>query len=400
MAAVTPPGESDDASAPHAAGALARVAVIGAGLVGGSIARAAMDAGVSRVTLTDTSPRVRARARALGLGHEVAETAAEAVDSADLVIIAIPAPAVPGALEELVNHIPMHAIITDVASLKSEVVPQVEAILTASQSLPSRFIGGHPMAGSEHSGPDAADGALFQAATWVLTPTETTDDQALERLSAFLKRLGARVLALSPPRHDALVAVVSHLPQMAASCLADVAADAVATSGQAVLAVAGGGFRDTTRIAASDPDLWVGILEGNRPAVLEALSAYRDRLGVLHAAIEGGDQEALRALMLRASDARRELVDKHGPEHLVDLVVALDDRPGALADATTALGEVGVNVEDLAMRHATEGERGVLLVRVDATAAERGLEALHARGLHAHLEREVPPSGTTPGEAP
>lgn len=246
------------------------------------------------------------------------------------------------------------------------------------------------MAGSETSGPDAADGKLFQGATWALTPTEATHDDALQRLSGFVSALGARVLVVSPQRHDELVAIVSHLPQVVASCLADVAADAVASSGQAVLALAGGGFRDTTRIAASDADLWLGILEGNRGPVLEAVTAYRRRLDELAAALEGGDSASLRSQLARASAARRQLVSKEGPREVVDLVVALEDRPGALADATGALGEAGVNVEDLAMRHAAEGERGALLVRVDAISAARGLDALHAQGLAAHLERDEP----------
>lgn len=372
---------------------LRTVVVVGAGLMGGSIARAAVAAGVERVVVTDGSAAVRRRARELGLGHEIVESAQEAVRVADLVVIATPSEVVAGLVETLANYMPMQAIITDVSSLKSDLVPEVEHKLATCGADPSRFVGGHPMAGSEHSGPDAADGTLFQAATWVLTPTGTTDDRALQRLSGFLRSLGARVLALPPDRHDALVAIVSHLPQMAASCLAGVAADAVATSGQAVLAVAGGGFRDTTRIAASDPDLWLGILDGNRTAVLSALGAFRERLDELGTALERGDREALRALLQRAADARRQLVDKVGPEHVVDLVVPLDDRPGALADATTALGEVGVNVEDLAMRHAAAGERGVLLVRVDAASAERGLEALHVRGLPAHLESDDSPRG-------
>jgi prephenate dehydrogenase len=242
------------------------------------------------------------------------------------------------------------------------------------------------MAGSEQSGPGAADGSLFQGATWVLTPTERTNHRALQELSGVLRSLGARVLALPPDRHDALVAVVSHLPQIAASCLADVAGEAVATSGQAVLAVAGGGFRDTTRIAASDPQLWRDILEGNRLAVLDALDRYRARLDELRAALAEDDSDGLVALLDRASQARRQLVDKERATRLVDVVVPLDDRPGTLAESTTALGEAGINIEDLAMRHAAAGDRGALLVRVEEPAARRALEALEQRGLHAHLE--------------
>jgi prephenate dehydrogenase len=362
------------------------VAVIGAGLVGGSVALAALRAGVERVVITDVDPEVRARARDLGLAHEVADETAAAVADADLVILAIPSAHVPAVAQLLATAAPMQAILTDVSSLKSHLVPEVEQMLVSSDASPGRFIGGHPMAGSEHSGPEAADGSLFQGATWVLTPTPRTDHEALRRLSAFLRELGARVLALPPDRHDALVAVVSHLPQVAASCLADVAGDAMATSGQAVLAVAGGGFRDTTRIAASDPALWLGILEGNRAAVLDALDRYRDRLDELRDALAGGDGAAVTALLERGSAARRQLVDKERAARLVDVVVPLDDRPGTLAAATTALGEAGINIEDLAMRHATAGDRGALLVRVEEPEAHRAVDVLDARGLAAHLE--------------
>jgi prephenate dehydrogenase len=371
--------------------AFSSIAVIGAGLVGGSVALAAMAAGIPRVVVTDHAPDVRERARRLGIGTEVVDRLDTAVADAELVMLAIPARHVAQVVEDLLPYIDMHAILTDAASLKSRLVPEIEDRIRRQDGDPARFVGGHPMAGSEQSGPEAATGSLFQAATWILTPTPVTSDQALRRLSGFLASLGARVLAVPPERHDDLVAVVSHLPQVAASCLADVAADEVAASGQAVLAVAGGGFRDTTRIAASDPELWVGILDGNRPAVLAALERYRERLGELAEVLAAGDDEALEALLRRASEARRELVAKEGPQRVVDLVVPLRDRPGELASATTALGEAGVNVEDLAMRHATEGERGALLVRVEAAAAQRGLEALRARGLDAHLEADEPP---------
>jgi prephenate dehydrogenase len=365
---------------------LRTVAVVGAGLVGGSVARAAMTAGVEHVVLTDADPDVRDHARELGLADAVLDDVATAVAGADLVVVAVPSHLVAAVVREVADAAPMHSIITDVASLKSELVPEVEHILDASSRSPERFVGGHPMAGSEQSGPGAADGSMFQGATWVLTPTERTDHRALQALSGLLRRLGARVLALPPDRHDTLVAVVSHLPQVAASCLADVAGEAAATSGQAVLAVAGGGFRDTTRIAASDARLWRGILEGNRTAVLDALDRYRARLDELRAALDGGDGEALLALLDRASHARRQLVDKERATRLVDVVVPLDDRPGTLAVTTTALGEAGINIEDLAMRHAAAGDRGALLLRVEEPAATRALEALERRGTPAHLE--------------
>jgi prephenate dehydrogenase len=362
------------------------VAVVGAGLVGGSIAAAAVAAGVGRVTLTDASPQVRSRARALGLAHEVIDELPGAVVGADLVIAAVPTEVVGDVLVAAAAVVPSHAILTDAASLKRDLTLDVDARLRASGADVGRFVGGHPMAGSERSGPDAADARLFQGATWVLTPTAATADDVLPTLSAFLRSLGARVVALPPERHDELVAVVSHLPQVAASALADVAADVVEATGDAVLAVAGGGFRDTTRIAASDPELWLGILQGNRTAVLEALGAYTERLAVLRGAIDRDDWATVGAVLTRASAARRRLVPKAQADEVVDVVVPLDDRPGQLAGATTALGEAGVNVEDLAMRHATEGRRGALLVRVEVGSGARAVEVLEAAGLPAHLE--------------
>jgi prephenate dehydrogenase len=380
------------------------LAVIGAGLVGGSIALAARAAGVGHVSLTDADPAVVRRAAALGLADEVTSDLAAAVAGAEVVIAAVPASAVADVLAAAALHATAAAILTDAASLKADLTVEVEARLTSSGLHPERFVGGHPMAGSERSGPEAADASLFQGATWVLTPTATSSDDALQALSSLLRRLGARVLVLPGDRHDELVAIVSHLPQIAASVLADVAADAVEVGGDAVLAVAGGGFRDTTRIAASDPELWLGILRGNRGAVLDALGAYRARLGELHEAIASDDAARIGAILQRASDARRRLVPKAGVTAYADLVVPLDDRPGALADVTTALGEAGVNVEDLAMRHAADGSRGALVVRVTAEVRHRAIEVLVARGLRAHLEGEehlgTPGGATDPAGEP
>jgi prephenate dehydrogenase len=366
--------------------ALPTVAVIGGGLIGGSIALAVRRGGMARVVLTDRDATVRDRARELDLADEVVDDVGSAVVAADVVVAAIPSTAVTDVLIAAARHAPPAAILTDAASLKRAVTAEVTARLAADDLGPGRYVGGHPMAGSERNGPEAADGTLFQGATWVLTPTDATDDGALHRLSALLRGFGARVLALSPERHDELVAIVSHLPQVAASALADVAADVVAASGEVVLAVAGGGFRDTTRIAASDPDLWLPILAGNRTAVLEALDHYRARLDEIRAAVADDDAVALRRVLDRAARARRRLVPKEQAVEVVDLVVPLADRPGALAAAATALGAAAVNVEDVSMRHAEAGDRGVLLVRVAADAAEVGRAALVAAGLAAHVE--------------
>jgi prephenate dehydrogenase len=377
------------ANAPAVAGAgpggLRRVAVVGAGLVGGSVAAAARAAGAV-VTLTDRDADVRARARTAHLADVVADSVSEAVADADLVVVAVPASATVEVVTDVARHAPATALLTDVASLKGALVPAVESALTDARLAPERFVGSHPMAGSERSGPEAADATLFQGATWVLTPTARTDHAAITTLSAVLRDLGAHVLALEPDLHDQLVAVTSHLPQVAASALADVAGETVGRLGEAVLAVAGGGFRDTTRIAASDPDLWLGILSGNRDAVVAAIDVLRGRLDQVRDALARGDDGDLHAILARASAARRGLVRDDATGDTVDLVVALDDRPGSLALATTALGEAGINVADLAMRHASAGDRGALLVRIAASVEDRARVTLAAVGLHSHVE--------------
>jgi prephenate dehydrogenase len=334
----------------------------------------------------DADPDVRARLAALGVATEVTDTLAGAVRGAELVVVATPAPTVPAVVEAVAQVAAPGAFLTDVASLKHDLTLDVESRLRSNERDPSRFVGGHPMAGSERSGPDAADASLFQGATWVLTPTEATGDDALHGVSAFLRHLGARVLVLPADRHDELVALVSHLPQVVASTLADVAGEAVDTTGEAVLALAGGGFRDTTRIAASDPALWLGILRGNRAAVLEVLDRFRDRLHEVHVALASEDWGQLERVLTAGSAARRRLVSKGEDLEVVDLVVALDDRPGVLAAVTTALGEAGINIEDLAMRHAADATRGALLLRIELAASDRALEIVHDRGFAAHLE--------------
>ena len=372
-----------------------RLVVIGAGLVGGSIALAARAAGVARITLVEVDEGVAARARELGLAEEVTGDLEAAVEGASVIIAAVPAGAVEEVLVRAAAAAPATALLSDAASLKSASTLNVTSRLRDERRGPARFVGGHPMAGSERSGPEAADAQLFQGASWVLTPTAATADDTLARLSALVRRFGARVVALPPERHDELVAIVSHLPQVVASSLAAVAADAVDSAGDAVLAVAGGGFRDTTRIAASDPGLWVPILRGNRTAVLDALDAYGDTLARLRDALAGERWDEVQQLLARASTARQRLVPKAAPSALADVVVPLDDRPGQLATATTALGAAGINVEDLTMRHAPTGGRGALLVRVGAADLEAAVTVLEAAGLGAHV---APDAATEPSE--
>jgi prephenate dehydrogenase len=319
--------------------------------------------------------------------HDDWRTAAR---DADIVVAAVAPSAIPGVLADAAEVAAGDALLTDVAGVKAGVVTAVMASLAAIPDASGRFVGGHPMAGSERSGPGAGDAGLFTGATWILTPTVDTADEALARAGDLARGLGARVLVLRPDEHDVIVGLVSHLPQLVASVLADVAAEAIGADREAVMAVAGPGFRDTTRIAASDPSLWTDIIDGNRPAILVALAAYAGRLREVMDAVESEDAAALGAVLTRASAARQRLVPKGLVEPTSDLRIPLRDRPGEIARITGALGSAGINIEDLAMRHATAADRGSLLVRIRTSSVERASTVLAEADVNGLVVESAP----------
>lgn len=360
-----------------------RIGIVGCGLIGGSLALAVRQApGVEEVVVTDRDPGVLEQARDLGGGIAVVDSLPETVAGADLVVLAVPVEDISSVARDIAEYLEAGAVLTDVGSVKAKAVAEIESFLPFSAS----FIGGHPMAGSEESGLEAADSRLFQGVTYLLTPTEGARPEAFDRLAGLLRSLGARVLAIDPEVHDRVVAVVSHLPQVLASVLM-VQAGREAESRAGVLAVAAGGFRDVTRVASSDPGLWLGILRENRRAVLAALERFTELVGEFGQAMRGGEWGRVHELLTVARQGRAALPGKPGEGLLVDVVVPVPDRPGALAQVTTALGEAGINIEDLSLRHASEGARGALVIAVAGQeAAARAREVLAAGGYTAHLE--------------
>ena len=373
-----------------------RVAICGGGLLGTSLALGLAAQGWEDVRITDRDPAVRADLSDVFAeqGHvrviQVTETWAEAAEGAHVLIAAVPPHAVATILADGARVAAAGALLTDVAGVKVPVVREVGELLASQPRVAHHFVGGHPMAGSERSGPRAGDPALFNGATWILTPDATTDDDAVARAGSIARALGARVLVLDAEAHDAIVGLVSHLPQLVASVLVDVAAEAVGADRDAVMAVAGPGFRDTTRIAASDPALWLDILDGNRDAVVAALAAFARRLDEVARAVGEGDRETLSKVLARASEARRRLVPKALDEPTAHLVVPLRDRPGEIARIAGALGGAGINIEDLAMRHATAADRGVLLLRVLAASVSRAVDALARAAVDGVIVEEDP----------
>ncbi|MBA2312991.1 MAG: prephenate dehydrogenase/arogenate dehydrogenase family protein [Actinobacteria bacterium] len=359
-----------------------RVAILGTGLIGGSIGLG-LAAGRLGPDIVGYDPDARAAAiaRKRGAVGSVAGSAAEAVTGAAMVIVCMPVDLMPASFASLEERVPPDAVVTDVGSAKGGVVRAGESAFGA------RFVGGHPMAGSERHGAAAADGRLFEAASWILTPTARTSSSAYASVTEVVSALGATAVALDPEVHDDLVARVSHLPQLAASALVDLA---VGTgSRKELLGLAGAGFRDVTRIAASNPDLWVAIIKSNPHAVLDGLVRLEDRLRSLRHSLAGERWGELRSFLEAARSARLELFAK--PEfggHPIGLSMLVPDRPGVLAEVTTAAGELGANIEDLRIVHSTEGGRGRLeLVVAGEASATRLVERLRALGYRAEKEQ-------------
>ena len=353
-----------------------RAAVIGTGLIGGSIGLALAGLGHDVVGFDHDGERL-ARARELGAVGSVAADLEEAASEADVAFVALPVGAIAGAVARLLAAgVPL---VTDVGSVKGPVVAEVGRLCPEGAA---RFIGGHPMAGSEQEGIDGARADLFVGAAWVVTPTPATAEGTYATLSGILRELQAEVVAVTPEDHDVLVSFVSHVPQLAASTLMDVATTHEAQH-RALLRLAAGGFRDMTRIAASQPTIWLDILTSNRDAVLGALDAYLAGLQHARDIVAAGDRDALKALLDRARAARRNLpVGISMATKLVELRIVVPDAPGVLAEVTTLAGRLGVNVADLEIAHSKEGNEGVLVLIVAADDAD-GFEAgLHDLGYH------------------
>jgi prephenate dehydrogenase len=352
-----------------------RVTVLGTGLLGTSIALAAARAGC-QVEGWDLDGATAERAGRLS-GLEPRPTLEDAVQLADLVVVATPIPSVASTVVRALAHAPT-AIVTDVASVKSTVVADVRARSDAAAG--ARYVPGHPMGGSERSGPEHASASVVDAIVWVVAPDVTTDPAAAERLSDWIERLGARPVTLSPERHDRLVAIVSHLPQVASSSLMGLAAVEEADEPE-ILLLAAGGFRDLTRLAASQPALWSEILVANRAEVGDAIELFVRRLDQVRADLEAVDAPAVERTFEAAKAARLGLAAKPTVRSGVAVwQVEIPDEPGALARITAVLADGDVNIEDLQIVHSPEGGRGTVHLTVAVANATSAAQVLTAGG--------------------
>ena len=283
-----------------------RVALIGLGLIGSSIARRVKRDGlVTEVVGCARTETTRTRAMELGIVDRVSADPAEAAAGADLVILCSPVGSFGAIAEAIAPALEPGAILTDTGSVKGAVIRDVQPHVPAG----IHFIPGHPVSGTEHSGPDAGFAELFDGRWCILTPPNGTDENAIERLAEFWRRAGSRIERMDASHHDIVLAITSHIPHLIAYNIVRTADDLETVTESEVIKYAAGGFRDFTRIAASDPVMWRDVFLHNRDAVLEVLGRFSEDLTALQRAIRWGDGDTLEALFERTRAIRRGIID-------------------------------------------------------------------------------------------
>ncbi len=353
-----------DSTTPDAAGAGRRANVIGLGLIGGSVALGLRRQGW-HVTGDDTAADIAEAA----LARDVVDAVGLDPD-AEVTVVAVPVLAASDQIKRALAE--TSGAVTDVGSVKAQI---------CRTCADTRFVGGHPMAGSELDGLDGAQADLFEGAVWVLTPTVETDDTVLSGVAAVVSSLGAEVVAVAPERHDQLVAVVSHVPHLTAATLMGLASER-AEEHAALLRLAAGGFRDMTRVASGSPTIWLDICGENRDAIVAALDQLIDGLQGMRDTIDRDDREALHARLTAARAARANLPARvvH-PEELAEVRIPIPDRAGAAAEVFTLAAELSVNIASFEVVHVAESNRGVAVVLVDRSLVELYRGGLLARGF-------------------
>ena len=284
----------------------ARITIIGLGLIGSSVARA-IQATMPTVRLTgyDADPAVRERARDLGFTDDITDTAGASVVDADFVILCVPVGAMGAAGAEIAADLPADAIVSDVGSSKTSVLAALGEALPGVTVIPA-----HPVAGTENSGPDAGFATLFNGRWCIVTPPEGADPAAVQKVEAFWQRIGANVETMDPKHHDLVLAITSHLPHLIAYTIVGTASDMEEVTQSEVIKYSAGGFRDFTRIAASDPTMWRDVFLSNKDAVLEMLQRFSEDLSSLQRAIRWGDGDVLFDLFTRTRAVRRSIIEQ------------------------------------------------------------------------------------------
>jgi prephenate dehydrogenase len=348
--------------------ATTKVAVLGVGLIGGSIGLAARQRLGAEVVGHSRTAATIERALELGALDRGAESVAEACAGAEIVFCAGPVAALPGQAREALAASGPGTVVSDVGSTKGGLV--------AALGDDERFIGGHPLAGAETAGVENARADLFAGARWYLTPTDRSSGLLYDRLQRVVAELGARPQAIDPGAHDRLMATISHLPHVVANALAAEAAAELSRDSERMPEV-GPSFRDTTRVAGSNPAIWADIFASNREAVADSVEAVARRLAEAAELIRSGDRDAVAAWHAAAGEDRRRLLEpssEAGPLRELRIVVA--NRPGTIAALALALGEAGVNITDMALHPAPDMTSGAVTLWVAGDEQAARAEAL------------------------
>jgi prephenate dehydrogenase len=357
-----------DPELPVAAAGL-RIAVIGVGLIGGSVALAARARAGAAVTGFDRSPEALARAAERGALDRTADSVADALADAQVAFVAVPVGLVPELVAEVLAAAPADCVVTDVGSTK-------RAVLAAHAD--PRFVGGHPLAGAENAGVEHAREDMFEHATWYLTPTSHTSGVLFERLHRLLHALGAQPTAIDANNHDRILAAVSHLPHIFANLLVTEAAGTLA-AGEERLPATGPSFRDATRVAGAPSAIWTDIYLSNRDALVAELDRAIEHLHGVRAALAHGNAEAITRWNEAAAEDRRRLLEAQlAGGRLYELRASVPNRPGVIAELALALGRSGVNITDMALYPAADMSEGVVALWVTGEAAADRTEELVA----------------------
>ena len=326
-----------------------KVAVLGVGLIGGSIGLAAREhVGDVEVVGHGRNPERLRRAVELGAIDSTADSIAEAVEGASICFACAPVGALPDLVGAALAAAPPDCVVSDVGSTKQQLLDAIDD---------PRFVGGHPIAGAETAGVEHARADLFQGAVWYLTPLPHSEGLLYERLHRFVVALGARPVAVDPATHDRLVAVFSHLPHVLANVLASQAATRLADHGDALRHV-GPSFRDMTRVAGANTDMWADIYRANAGAIAEEIGAFRAELERVEALLAAGDVEGWNDQAL--ADRRSLLEAELGDERVHELRITVPNRPGIVAQVALELGKAGVNIVDLALAPAADMRTGAM----------------------------------------
>ncbi len=349
---------------------IASVRIVGAGLIGSSIGMALSTHDIA-VEMIDSDPRSQALARDLVGSVVIAEP--------ELIIIATPLSAFKKVFEEQIRLNP-DSIVMDIGSIKTKPIHDVEIIDTKN----ANFVATHPMAGREVGGAESARGDLFVSRSWVITPTESTSPDAVEKVRELIQVLGAHIVVLDPSAHDAAVARISHLPQILSSLLASTLENVPGEW----LELAGAGLRDTTRIAASDENLWKEIIHSNREEISQLLLSLQNDIGVFIAAL--GDEESIAQLLLKGKSGKMRIPGKHGGKarEYTYLPIVIEDKPGQLGAIFNECALMQVNVEDLTIEHSPGQLNALITLALNANDASILSDHLSAIGWNVHPIRK------------